>query len=163
MNRQPLRCLITVAPLVLAGAVAAACGPAPVSPLPGDPATTPSSSLSSSASSGPTQARASDGPTQAQSPTATSSSLPPACLGAVVYDIDGSDSAPMPQSLCMKTGGVLQIRHVTPNAVSGTPQAAVSCTWEAGITNCRFILVGNATVTVRTAINTRSIAVVVVK
>lgn len=159
MNRQPLRYLITVAVLVLAGAVASACGPAPVSPLPGDPAATPSSS----ASSGPTQARASNGPTQAQQPTPTSSSLPAACLGAVVYDIDGADSADIPKSLCMKTGGVLQVRNVAPNAVAGTPPAAVSCTWEAGITNCRFILVGNATVTVGTAGRTRSIAVVVVK
>jgi hypothetical protein len=159
MNRLPLRYLATVAVLALAGTTTAACGPAPVSPLPGQAAT----------ASGPSVSAPTDAPspstntgTLAQQGNSSSSSPPPACIGATTFEIDGADSADIPRSLCFEAGGVLRVSNVDPPAVSGTPAGRVSCVWEAGISNCRFLTKGNATVTVVIDGHPKSITVVVV-
>jgi hypothetical protein len=114
------------------------CASKPVSPLPGQsnpPVATTTAQTTAPARTTSTRAATSSRPT-----------FESACLGPVVFEVDGADSADVPPGLCMKVGGVLRIRNIEPG-VKATPAEVAKCVWEAGIANCRFNKPGNATIT----------------
>jgi len=121
-----------LAGLAVVAGVAAACGPAPVSPLPGQSARTPVTA--------PAAPPTSTAPTPGDSP---------ACLGRVVHPVDASGSGPIPDALCLAAGAVLRLQNVGPGTVSADPPGKVSLRYEAGVIDCRLLAPG--TVTVRIA------------
>jgi hypothetical protein len=180
------RHLVAVAALALAVVgPAAACGSESVSPLPTEPSGQPLAASSSqspaSTSSQPPSATPSASTPRANPPTSwgspplptptktrsrpptnpASSGPPSSCMGAIQYDLDLRNTAPLPTSLCFATGAVLRIQGVGPDEISVEPTNLVSGDWEAGVEDIRFTSPGTVTVTVPQDTETHTITVVV--
>ncbi|GGL14461.1 hypothetical protein [Mangrovihabitans endophyticus] len=163
---------VVLGPLLVLAFVAG-CSEEPVAPIAGQRAT-PAASTPQGSGPAASQALGSAPPTpapQATRPqrtvpppattrpqgTATSAATPatssatqttPACLGPVVYEIDGADSADRPRSLCLTVGGKLRIRNIGPDEVSTSQSDVAVCTWEAGIDDCQMVHAGTVAVTI---------------
>jgi hypothetical protein len=87
----------------------------------------------------------------------------PACLSATTFTIDASDGGPPWMALCVKLGVVLRVENLGPNGFSVVPADTVSCRYEAGVRECRFVKTGTVTITTTHPVETRSLTVVVVK
>lgn len=161
MSRHPLHYFASIAVALTAIALVSACGPQPVSPLPGQSKATPSAAPSATptASAGPTASRPRppvDPPvfiptlpstfasTLASTVAATFAS---ACLGRVEYEVDLSGSGPPPGSLCLTVGSVVIARDIGPGYLTTTPADSVSCDYEAAVHQCRLLIPGNVTFT----------------
>src|SRR5262245_19733554 len=152
--------------ILVTAAATTACGPVEVSPIAGtstvtaSPTTVDASPTTSTIASSPTPARTTAAPPE---PAATSAapSHSGTCVGST-FIIDGADSADSPRSVCFTAGGVLRIENVYPGDVSADPSDRVSCQWEAGIAQCRFLRAGTVTVRISGQSPNRSIAIVVV-
>jgi hypothetical protein len=144
MSRQ-IRCRRAVlAVLALAASGVAACSAKPVSPLPGEaPSAPPAASATTSAPASPaprpSNSRKSPAPTHTSARPSRTHTLPPACLGAVLYTVDATGTDPLPRSLCLKVGAVLRVQHVVGNTLSAEPADKVSQAYEAGVVDVRFL------------------------
>ncbi|MDW5326523.1 hypothetical protein [Plantactinospora sp. KLBMP9567] len=156
-----------VAGLILAPVLAAGCGSAPVAPLPGQwptptppatatgsrtstvpsrPAGTPATSAAVSPPAGTPRRTRTRTRTRTPPRTSPTVELSPACLPAVIYTVDGSDPAAMPEALCLTVAAILRIQNVWPEAVTATPPEQVARHWEAGVLDCRMLRPGTVTV-----------------
>lgn len=136
----------------------AACGSGPVSPLPFDAPSPPGPSAIPDMSPSPqvSSQRATDRP----SPPATSRQ-PSACLGAVVYTLAADEELALVRSLCLAVGAILRVEGTGPGTVSAAPRDKVSCWYEAGVVECRFLSPGSVTISIEHNEQTFPIQVVV--
>ena len=164
MSRISFRRLTAVTVLALAGAVSAACAGSqqPVSPLAADPVGPPSVSASAPTPQNPTSAPVTATPTGG---TRSGDGDSRTCESyAVVHVWAGSTGGDdIPKKLCMKIGGVLEVRNLGPDKVFVTPKAKVTSYYEAGITKCTFTAVGNVLVGIHLEGDERTIEVEIVR
>lgn len=93
---------------------------------------------------------------------AASSSRPaPACLGVVTITINPSRNGPPWAALCVKKGAVLRVESFGPEGFSVDPRANVSCWYEAGVRECRFVKTGTVDFSMAAA-ELRTLTVVVI-
>nr|MDT0661478.1 hypothetical protein [Micromonospora sp. DSM 115978] len=143
-----------VATVLLSG-----CTPAPVAPLPVEwPGPTPTPAAAPTTA--PTITPARPPPQSARPPTGSnptsgtpSASTPtpglsPACLPAVIYPIDGSDPALLPQALCFEVAAILRVRNVGPGLLTALPAELAARNYAAGVHDVRFLGPGTVTVTI---------------
>ncbi|MGN9813025.1 hypothetical protein ACTMSW_27190 [Micromonospora sp. BQ11] len=148
----------------------AACGDAPVAPLPVQPpapsTATPGGSATVTAPTPPSPAPPTAATTTAttrrppasgapirtprrSTPPPSPTTLPDACLGAVRYDLVLAETElALVRSLCFATGGVLRIRGIGPGEVTVDREDLVSRSYEAGVVDIRFVRVGTVVVTI---------------
>ncbi|MGI5152662.1 hypothetical protein ACQEVC_40860 [Plantactinospora sp. CA-294935] len=164
--------VVLLAPVLVAG-----CGSPPVAPLPGQwptptpPGTatgSPMSSVPSRPAATPAVVSAPAGTprrTRTRTPPRTSPTvdLSPACLPAVVYTVDGSDPAAMPEALCLTVAAILRIQNVGPGTVTATPAEKVARHWEGGVVDCRMLRSGTVTVEIVGETGSHTITVLVVE
>lgn len=86
----------------------------------------------------------------------------PACLGAVTYPVDASQDGPDWAALCVKVGGVLRVENLGPEGLSVSPSNAVSCWYEGGVHECRFVKAATVTFTIA-GLQNRSLTVVAIR
>jgi hypothetical protein len=92
----------------------------------------------------PTRGSTPPSPTGDPTPTGT-----PACFGAVRYEVDVPQTEIEPlDPLCFEVGGVLALRNIEPGLVTAEPESLVAQSYEAGISDIRFLSPGTVTVTV---------------
>lgn len=166
--------------MLVASALVAGCGSAPVAPLPGrwpshTPAGTATGIAASGTSPGPsvTSARALPPPapvpvttprrTRTAGTTSPSTELSPACLPPVIYSVDGSDPALLPKALCLTVASVLRVQNVGPGTVTATPADRVAQHWEGGVVDCRLLSAGSVTVEITGEAGSHTITVLVVE
>jgi hypothetical protein len=157
MRTRSLRHVGAITALALISlAAAAACGSAPVRPMPGEsPATTPSASTPGTVAPG--------APTPSTSDPTHSATSPPRCLGAVVYKLDAALSSKPPwSSPCITVGGVIWISQVGPGDLTVEPWNKVACDYEAAENPCRLIGTGTVKFTTSSSAGVRSLTVKVV-
>jgi hypothetical protein len=87
----------------------------------------------------------------------------PACLSATTHTVDASDGGPPWAALCVKLDVVLRVENLGPEGFSVDPADTVSCRYEAGVRECRFVKTGTVTITTTRSGQTRSLTLVVVK
>lgn len=87
----------------------------------------------------------------------------PACLSATTYTVDASDSGPPWAALCVKLDVVVRVENLGPAGLSADPADMVSCRYEAGVWNCRFVKAGTMTITTVHQVEPRSLTLVVVR
>ncbi|AVT31780.1 hypothetical protein C6361_22520 [Plantactinospora sp. BC1] len=169
--------------MLLAAVPVAGCGSAPVAPLPGQwPTPAPSGTATAGATSGipsrpaatphtPATPAAVSTPagTPRRTPTRTpprvspTVDLSPACLPAVIYTVDGSDPAAMPEALCLTVAAILRIQNVGPGTVTTNPEEHVARHWEGGVVDCRMLRPGTVTVQIAAETGSHTITVLVVE
>ncbi|MEE6308900.1 hypothetical protein V1634_18875 [Plantactinospora veratri] len=166
--------------VLLAPVLAAGCGSAPVAPLPGQwPTPTPSGTATASPisevssppsgaplpSATPAVSAPAGTPRRTRTPPRTSPTvdLSPACLPAVIYTVDGSDPAAMPEALCLTVAAILRIQNVGPGTVTATPPEQVAQHWEGGVVDCRMLRPGTVTVEITGETGSHTITVLVVE
>jgi hypothetical protein len=86
----------------------------------------------------------------------------PACQGAVKVTLDASEGGPPWGALCLKVGAVLRVENLGPGELSASPANPVSCWYEAGVHECRFVRPGTVRFTM-TGPQSHSLTVVVVR
>jgi hypothetical protein len=86
----------------------------------------------------------------------------PACQGAVKYTLDASESGPPWGALCLKVGAVLRVENLGPDGLTVNPADLVSCWYEGGVHECRFVKAGTVRFTM-TSTQNHSLTVVVIK
>jgi len=163
-----MRARLTAGILAASLAVAGCAAESPVSPLPieaaatsvvpAPPATTaptPTASLPPSLSPSPRPAattRTRETVTSSPTPGHTSASpstLPPSCEGAVVYPIDAAnDELALVRGVCLAVGAVLRIEHIGPGEVTTDAPDLVDPHYEAGVYEIRFVRPGTVVVTI---------------
>ncbi|MFY1691347.1 hypothetical protein [Plantactinospora sp. WMMB782] len=165
--RQPaastLRRWLVVPALLLGTTAMTGCGSAPVAPLPARwPTPTPAGSAGASptGSAGPPRPVATPAPSTpavvAGTPPRTRTRPPPratptvelspACLPAVIFTVDGSDSAALPRALCLTVAAILRVQNVGPGTVAATPTEKVAQHYEGGVVDCRMLRPGTVEV-----------------
>lgn len=87
----------------------------------------------------------------------------PACLSATTHTVDASDGGPPWPALCVKLDVILRVENLGPDGFSVTPASAVSCRYEAGVRECRFVKAGTVTITTTHSGQIRTLILVVVK
>ncbi|MEU4474688.1 hypothetical protein [Micromonospora sp. NPDC023888] len=160
-----------------------ACGTDAVSPLPVQPGS-PSPSVSTGtttptppATPGPTGSPSRPPPTAGRpvptppTPTRTRgtprttpppTAAPPACQGAVRYDLPLAETElSLLRSLCFATGAVLRIQGIGPGLVTVDRPDLVAQHYEAGVVDIRFVRPGTVDVTIPQEDRTHTITVVV--
>ena len=95
---------------------------------------------------------------QASSPPKPS----PACLSATTHSVDAAEGGPPWAALCVKLDVVLRVNNLGPQGLSAHPADAVSCRYEAGVWECRFVKAGTMTITTTHSVETRSLTLVAV-
>ncbi|MDG4786171.1 hypothetical protein O7626_09560 [Micromonospora sp. WMMD1102] len=149
-----------VVPALLVGTMSmTGCGSAPVAPLPAQwPTPTPAGSASASptstaelprpAASTPAVVAATPPPTRTRTPPRATPTveLSPACLPAVIFTVDGSDSAALPRALCLTVAAILRVQNVGPGTVAATPTEKVAQHYEGGVVDCRMLRPGTVEV-----------------
>lgn len=100
--------------------------------------------------------------TRTAGPTSPGVDLPPACLPAVIYAVDGSDHALLPKALCLTVASVLRIQNVGPGTVTATPADRVAQHWEGGVIDCRLLSAGSVSVEITGETGSHTITVLVV-
>jgi hypothetical protein len=187
MRPPPLRSLASVAAVTLTGlAVAAACGGGPVSPLPGQRTTSASTSMTPGASSSVALSSASPvtapsatpasrrrapttsptrwptpGATEILTPTAPTPSESSTCQGAVSYTVDASEDGPAWPAPCLGVGAIVRMENLGPGDMDEDPADAVSCSYAAGVHECRLLRPGTVQFTMTREEQTRSLTVVI--
>jgi hypothetical protein len=87
-----------------------------------------------------------------------------ACEPAATYGLDASDGGPPWSARCMYVGAVLRIENHGPDGFAVSPAKNVSCWYEAGIRECRFVRAGTVTFTLSyEGLQDRTLKVVVVR
>lgn len=160
MHIHSFRHLTTVAALALTSiAAAAACSSTAVQARPGQAPSTASPSTATPSTPTPSSATPSTGAPRAPNPAGLRS-----CLGAVRYTIDASEVGPPWSELCIAVGGVLRVENLGPDGFSVSPVDKVSCWYEAGVRECRFVRSGTVTFTITHGeAEARYLTVVVIK
>jgi hypothetical protein len=91
------------------------------------------------------------GPTRPLTLVIAKASSPPkpssACEPAATYLLDASEGGPRWAARCMYVGAVLRIENHGPDGFAVSPANNVSCWYEAGIRECRFLRAGTVTFT----------------
>lgn len=88
----------------------------------------------------------------------------PACMDAATFTIDANDGGPPWSAMCLKVGAVLRVENLGPDGFSVKPSGTVSCWYEAGVRECRFVKAGTVTFTItRPEVEIRSLTVVAIK
>jgi hypothetical protein len=89
----------------------------------------------------------------------------PACLNArTIHPLDAAEGGPPWSALCMKVGAVLRVENLGPDGFSVNPRSAVSCVYEGGIRQCRFVKAATVTFAItRPQLPTRSLTVVAIR
>jgi len=87
----------------------------------------------------------------------------PACLSAVTHTIDALEGGPPWAALCVKLDVILRVENLGPDGFSAVPANMVSCAYEAGVWECRFVKAGTMTITTTSSGQIRSLILVVVK
>ncbi|GIG91481.1 hypothetical protein [Plantactinospora endophytica] len=166
--------------LLIVALLVAGCGSAPVAPLPAQwPTPTPigSATASPTSTAGPSRPAATSTPaaattaprtprrtrTPAPSRATPTVELSPACLPAVIYTVDGSDSAAMPKALCLTVAAILRIQNVGPGTVTATPADRVAQHYEGGVVDCRMLRPGTVEVRIEGETGSHTITVLVVE
>ena len=70
-----------------------------------------------------------------------------ACEPAATYRLDATEHGPPWAARCMYVGAVLRIENHGPDGFAVSPASNVSCWYEAGIRECRFLRAGTVTFT----------------
>jgi hypothetical protein len=87
----------------------------------------------------------------------------PACQGPMKITLNAFDSgSPAWWPLCLKVGSVLRLENLGPDALRVSPDGRVSCRYEAGVHECRFVKPGTVRFTINGAPEP-ALAVVVIK
>jgi hypothetical protein len=87
-----------------------------------------------------------------------------ACTGARTYTVDASEGGPSWPAMCVKVGAVLRVENLGPDGFSVSPVDKVSCWYEAGVRECRFVRSGTVTFTITHGeAEARYLTVVVIK
>ncbi|WP_433132115.1 hypothetical protein ACQPWW_12075 [Micromonospora sp. CA-240977] len=106
----------------------------------------------------PTPARTRGTPRTTPPPT----DAPPACRGAVRYDLPLAETElELLRSLCFATGAVLRIQGIGPGLVTVDRPELVSQHYEAGVVDIRFVRPGTVDVTIPKEDREHTITVVV--
>jgi len=87
----------------------------------------------------------------------------PACISTTKHTVDASEDGPPWIALCVKRDVVLRVENLGPEGFSVDPADTVSCWYEAGVRECRFLKTGTMTITITNSVETRPLTLVVVK
>jgi len=87
----------------------------------------------------------------------------PACISTTKYTVDASEGGPPWIALCLKRDVVLRVENLGPEGFSVVPADTVSCWYEAGVRECRFLKTGTVTITITRSVEIRPLTLVVVK
>ncbi|HZM82400.1 MAG TPA: hypothetical protein VFC19_42310 [Candidatus Limnocylindrales bacterium] len=87
----------------------------------------------------------------------------PACLSATTFTVDALDGGPPWSAQCVKLDVILRVENAGPDGSSAAPASMVSCQYEAGVQECRFVKAGTMTITTRNSVESRSLILVVIK
>ncbi|MEV4619519.1 hypothetical protein AB0J74_12520 [Asanoa sp. NPDC049573] len=69
----------------------------------------------------------------------------PACPAVAPYPIDAAEGGPPWAALCLKLGAVLRVTNLGPEGFVVRPSAAVRCSYEAAVRDCRLLRTGTVT------------------
>jgi len=88
----------------------------------------------------------------------------PACVPAgETHVVDVLDGGPPWNAICLKLGAVLRFENHGPDDFSVEPSGVVSCFYEAGVRECRFVKAGTVTFTILLTQETRTLTVVAIR
>jgi hypothetical protein len=88
---------------------------------------------------------------------------PSDCLGAVVHDVDASETGEPWPNLCIAVGGVLRLVNLGPGSLAESPTGLVSCQYAGGVQTCRLIQTGRVDFTITNAQQVRPLTLVVAR
>ena len=161
MQIHSLRRLGPVAALTLtAMAALAACTSAGAPPAVGNPAPVvenPAPAVAPPAKPVPVAVATTTRPPTARPPTG------PACVGAVIHQLDASDTGAAWKELCIAVGGVVRVSNLGPDGFAVSPAGKVECNYAAGTRQCRLLHTGTVRFTITNAEQTRTQVVRIAK